>query len=52
MEDFLTKEEIDLLRGSCQRIVAEMNPEDHSKVAFRTDEDQVGGARCLQMRRG
>ncbi|XP_071821244.1 phytanoyl-CoA dioxygenase domain-containing protein 1-like [Apostichopus japonicus] len=40
VEDFLTKEEIDSLRGSCQRIVAEMNPEDHSKVAFRTDEDQ------------
>ena len=41
MEDFLTREEIDSLRGSCHRIVDEMNPADHAKVVFSTNEEQV-----------
>ncbi|KAJ8038956.1 Phytanoyl-CoA dioxygenase domain-containing protein 1 [Holothuria leucospilota] len=40
VEDFLTKDEVAMLRNSCHRIVEEMNPEEHAKVVFTTKEEQ------------
>ncbi|KAJ8038957.1 Phytanoyl-CoA dioxygenase domain-containing protein 1 [Holothuria leucospilota] len=40
VEDFLTKDEVAMLRNSCHRIVEEMNPDEHPRVAFKTDNEQ------------